>query len=150
MTNQKNVKVTCEWCEGRGVIQNFAHVEGGMCFACRGKGYNLRTEEDVNREAEQSKKFKMVLLPASYNTYDDKEIIKSLGFKFKSPYGWIKIIEVESIEEAEKVSGEVGAEAKAKGLHGVFLMDFDNLDDIQSPQHMQKILTANIKKGIGI
>ncbi|XWX29989.1 hypothetical protein KQUDLBSD_CDS0158 [Staphylococcus phage PG-2021_40] len=149
----KKIKVECEFCGGKGFIERFTHVEDGVCYGCKGKGYHLITEEQAKRVEEErqgASKFKMVLLPASYNTYDDREIIKSLGFKFKSPYGWIKIIEVESVEEAERVSGEVGAKAKDKGLHGVFLMDFDNLDDIQSPQHMQKILTAHIKKGIGI
>lgn len=149
MTNQKNVKVTCDFCEGRGVIENFAHVEGGMCFSCRGKGYILKTQEDVNRKAEQDKKFNMVLLPASTNTYNDKEVIKSLGFTFKPAYGWIKVIRVEALEEAEEVSREVGAEAKAKGLHGVFLMDMNKLEGIQSPQHMQQLLRHTIKKELG-
>lgn len=148
MTNQKTIKIECEFCGGTGIIERFAHVEDGVCYGCKGKGYNMVTPAQAEK-LQEAKKFDMVLLPASTNTYNDKEVIKSLGFKFKGSCGWVKIISVESVEEAKRISGEVGAEAKAKGLHGVFLLDINKLDNIQSPQHMQQVLRNAIKKELG-
>ena len=31
--------INCERCSGSGYIPKFNHVEGGICFKCRGKKY---------------------------------------------------------------------------------------------------------------
>lgn len=149
MKNQKNIKVECEFCGGKGQILRFAHVENGICYGCDGKGYNLVTEEQADKLKEERRKanmFDMVLFPASTNTYRDKEIIKSLGFKFKSSCGWVMFIEVESVEEGERLAREVGEKAKNNGLHGVILQHENVLENIQSARHAQRVITNTINK----
>lgn len=149
MKNQKNVKVECEFCGGRGHILRFAHVENGMCYGCDGKGFVMVTATQAEKLEEERRKanmLDMVLFPASENTYRDKEVIKSLGFKFKSSCGWVMFIEVESEEEGERLAREVGAKAKDKGLHGVILQHENVLENIQSAQHAQRVITNTIKK----
>ena len=35
-------KVECQKCSGRGHITAYAHIHGGVCFTCGGKGYKLQ------------------------------------------------------------------------------------------------------------
>lgn len=39
MEGTMNIKATCHKCGGRGRIQGFGHVAGGICFTCQGKGF---------------------------------------------------------------------------------------------------------------
>lgn len=152
MTNQKTIKIACEFCGGTGYIERFAHVEDGVCYGCKGKGYNMITPaqaEKLEEERQQANKFEMVIVPASYNTYNDKEVIKSLGFKFNPSYGWIMVIDVETMEEAKEKHAEVGAEARAKGLHGTFMMNSAQIESIESPRHMQQVLKINLDRTLG-
>lgn len=148
----KKIKVECEFCGGKGFIERFAHVEDGVCYGCKGKGYHLITEEQAKRveeERQQANKFEMVIVPASYNTYDDKDIIKELGFKFNRSYGWIMVIDVETIEEAKEKHKEIGAKARAKGLRGTFMMNNAQIESIESPRHMQQVLRKNLDRVLG-
>lgn len=34
-----SIKVECKRCGGTGYINAYEHIDGGVCFACQGKGY---------------------------------------------------------------------------------------------------------------
>jgi hypothetical protein len=36
------IKVECAKCGGKGNIRAFSNVDGGRCFSCAGKGFNLQ------------------------------------------------------------------------------------------------------------
>ena len=33
-----NPEIACTRCDGKGKVRGFSHIEGGVCFACGGKG----------------------------------------------------------------------------------------------------------------
>lgn len=37
----------CQRCNGKGILEGFKHVRGGVCFACWGIGYKVTVTEDV-------------------------------------------------------------------------------------------------------
>lgn len=41
-TSEQTEKVTCSRCNGTGYLSQYAHVEGGICFKCRGAKFSKR------------------------------------------------------------------------------------------------------------
>tara|TARA_R100001510_G_scaffold57168_1_gene64423 strand:+ start:342 stop:644 length:303 start_codon:yes stop_codon:yes gene_type:complete len=39
--NNLNRRYDCARCSGRGIIQHYRHVAGGVCFNCDGEGFRL-------------------------------------------------------------------------------------------------------------
>lgn len=103
----------CPRCGGDGYIRGYAHVEGGICFACGGSGQGnakviVRTREYqdllAHRRLEKARKTASAR-NATYlnkqgfnaqgetwivlgNTYEIKESLKEAGARFNRAFGW--------------------------------------------------------------
>ena len=50
-----SAKAKCFKCDGRGRLGHFIHIEGGICFACGGRGYFFKEDCRVYTDAEREK-----------------------------------------------------------------------------------------------
>lgn len=152
----KMVEAKCLKCGGNGSYAGLEHIENGVCFKCNGKGTVEITEQAYKarlRKLEESRKkaqgFMAFYLPATHNTYQDKAIIKSLGFKFDDLYGWHILKSVVDKEEATDFAIELGNEAREKGLLGVIGASAKTIEgEAETPKEMQhNVINVAIRQG---
>lgn len=159
MTN-KNYNLECTRCGGYGEVAS--EVDGGICYKCNGKGIIKVTKAVYTREqnkiqrAKESSEYwdsaiRLTILPATENTFRDKEVIKSLGFKFSNCLGWYIENMFTDKKQAEEYTKQLGNKAREKGLYGVIATHTEKANTmVQSPQEAQQVIKKEIKKKVGI
>lgn len=105
---------TCPKCGGKGYIEYFAYVDGGVCCQCGGSGrYTQRWKEYTPEYAEKLEQRRIASLVAKApeknaklykklgmnadgkcwlvlgNSYERKEVLKANGAKFLNRIGWV-------------------------------------------------------------
>ncbi|MBL4951012.1 hypothetical protein JK635_02000 [Neobacillus sp. YIM B02564] len=85
-------KIKCQNCKGHGVLQQFAHVENGICFTCSGSGIqevDKETYENYQKRIERDKQGKYILFNNGNVEYynSEKQIEKLYGNFFCGSYG---------------------------------------------------------------
>lgn len=129
-----NVRVACGRCGGTGRLQCYSHVQGGVCFQCNGacyftKSYKLRSLEEAEKlqakyrakkeKEEQVKRAKLMeefmnkydsltdMYVVYKNSYDNKDYLKSIGYKFEPTLkSWYGSVEPDLEEGFVKISKE--------------------------------------------
>lgn len=159
MTN-KNYELECTRCGGYGKVAS--EVDGGICYKCNGVGIIKVTKATYTREQNKTQRAKesseywenairLVILPASENTFKDKGVIKSLGFKFNNAMGWNIEKMFDNKAQAEEYTKQLGDKARNKGLHGVIATTKENANTmVNSPQDAQRVIKREIEKEVGI
>jgi hypothetical protein len=59
-------KKVCGKCKGKGYLKNYAHVDGGRCYGCEGRGWTT-SEKQASKRAE----YLMTKSAAFHNLCDD-------------------------------------------------------------------------------
>lgn len=159
MTN-KNYTIECTRCGGIGKVAS--EIDGGICYKCNGAGILKVTKSTFTREQNKIQRSQrlakewenaitLIILPASENTFKDKEIIKALGFKFNNAMGWHIEKMFDNRKQAEQFTNNLGEQARTKGLHGVIATTKENANTmVNSPQDAQRVIKKEIKKKVGI
>ncbi|KON87366.1 hypothetical protein AF332_11385 [Sporosarcina globispora] len=85
-------KIPCKNCKGHGVLNNFKHVQDGICFKCSGSGYQEASKE----EYENYKQFEEMQKQGKYIVFNngktelfqnEKKIFAQYGNFFTGEYG---------------------------------------------------------------
>lgn len=104
---------TCQKCNGKGYIQYYMYVDGGICFDCNGTGrrrhtWKVYTEEyaakleerrvarlKAKAPAKNAEKFEKLGMAADGSiyvvlgdTFDRKDELKANGARYQHAYGW--------------------------------------------------------------
>lgn len=164
----KMVNVECNRCGGKGIMEEYRHLNGGTCFKCNGTGTQEITERaykarqakeqkareemersiQLQREDEQHRRNRKVysFLPASWNTFQDKEKIKKAGFKFDRTCGWVIVKTFDSEEAFNAFHDELEGKAQAEGLKGILYMEADAYEVFSSARDAQEGIREGMKE----
>lgn len=102
----------------------------------------------LQREDEQRRRNRKVysFLPASWNTFQDKEKIKKAGFKFDRTCGWVIVKTFDSEEVFNAFHDELEGKAQAEGLKGILYMEADAYEVFSSARDAQEGIREGMKE----
>lgn len=72
------IKVECSMCEGTGTLPQYKRIENGKCFSCNGKGFNLLTQEEIDKLNESAERMEQMELKAIQQEKEDVKRLKHL------------------------------------------------------------------------
>jgi hypothetical protein len=102
------IKVECGKCAGKGTINGFSHVKGGVCFTCGGKGYKMQKSKP---RPSATYSFSFLWKNPSDANYNAGEFLKCFNKKARSD------------RHAEKIAEEAMAKNGSQGYSFMRLED---------------------------
>ena len=66
------IHTACDNCQGDGIIPKFAHIQGGKCFNCNGKGGWTKAQMDAARIENERKRQRNIAIVTANNAQDAK------------------------------------------------------------------------------
>ncbi|TPG68682.1 hypothetical protein EEL31_09195 [Brevibacillus laterosporus] len=85
-------KVSCGKCTGRGKINSYIHVDGGICFTCGGSGSEMVDFEEYQNRVNKTKKEWVVFDNGVFITFkSEDDIFEKYGKFYCSEFGGISL-----------------------------------------------------------